>query len=712
MSKLQQTLRLTALSAALAGAYGSVQAQDAAAVSDLTKPSSSVSVGAGYWSDDRPHQGIYDGMRDKGSYGLFDAYIGKRDDETGTWFTLDARNLGLDTRELRADWLRQGKMGVFLEYSRIPRDNPYTFLTGVQGIGTTTQRVPTPSATTLTEVQLGTVRDLTTLGFNMNFGGGYDLRLSFRNEDKSGTRQWGRGGALEFAVEPIDSNTRQLDAVLSYIGKSFQLQGGYIGSWYTNANKIVDTANVNGVGVLSNQYFLSLPLDNQAHQLFANGGYNFTPSTRGTFKVSYTQATQDERIPTTDIAAVPKFAGAPTNLDGRIDTTLVQLGLTSRATKEFSWLANLRYYESAEKTPQVRIVEPAGGCGTCVDNTPLTFKTLSGKLEGTYRLQQGLSLIGGLELSDQDRVVPFGNLNASGVDNQRYVPWRTDVKETTYRLQLRRSLSDTVNGSVAYLHSKRDGSDYTQTNEAESNEINPIFIADRDRDRVRLMVDWAPAEALTLTFNAEGAKDKYGNSAARPYGLRDGTAANYSIDAAYSFTDQWQLTAWYGHDNTKANQFGQRAATGGAAAAEKEAQLEDTGDTLGAGLRGVLMPKLRVGVDVLYVKNVNKYPETLTLTGAGAQFPTSAPATAVGPLPDIKNELTRFKLYAVYALQKSSDIRVDYVHELWKTDDWSWMFADGSTFTYGSLTTDGTQVTQSPKQSSDYLGVRYTYRFQ
>ena len=59
----------------------------------------------------------------------------------------------------------------------------------------------------------------------------------------------------------------------------------------------------------------------------------------------------------------------------------------------------------------------------------------------------------------------------------------------------------------------------------------------------------------------------------------------------------------------------------------KEAQLEDTGDTFGVGLRGMLMAKLRGGLDLLYSKNVNRYPESLTLTGAGTLFPTR-PASA------------------------------------------------------------------------------------
>jgi MtrB/PioB family decaheme-associated outer membrane protein len=584
-------------------------------------------------------------------------------------------------------------------------------LTSVQGIGTTTQRVPTPSATTLGEINLGTVREAFGAGFSKIIGGGYDLRISARSEDKTGDRLWGRGGAAEFAAEPIDSNIRQLEAVLAYTGKAFQVQGGYYGSWYTNHNAMVDTANISPAGVTSNPFFLSLPLDNQAHQAFLNGGYNISDSTRATFKAAYTRVTQDEQIPVGP--GVPVFAGAPTHLDGRLDNTLLQAGLVSRMSSSFSWLANARYYASDEKTPQVRVIQTAATCPTCVDNTPLTFKTLTGKLEGTYRMAYGLSLIGGLEHAKQDRNVPFGNLNAAGLDAQRYVPFRADLDETTLRIEARRSLAETLNGRIAYLHSKRDGSEFTQAaaDAPQANLINPIHIADRDRDKVKLMLDWTPLQPLTLTFNVEYAKDEYGHSDARPFGLHEGTAAVFSLDAAYALSENWQLNAWYTRDQSEANQIAQRNANGGAAEAVKEANLEDIGDTIGLGLRGRLMAKLKAGLDVLYSRNVNKYPENLTLTGAGTLFPASGGVVAVGPLPDITNKMTRVNLHAIYALQKHSEVRFDYIYERWQTDDWSWMFANGTPFTYGA-TTDGTQVVQAPKQTSNFVGARYIYRFQ
>jgi MtrB/PioB family decaheme-associated outer membrane protein len=711
------TFKLTALAAALASAYGLAQAQEQdPAITELTKPESAVSLGIGYWSDDRPKLGTYDGMRDKGAYGLFDARINSRDDRTGTWFILDARNLGLDTRQLRADWLRQGDMGLFLEYNRLVRNEPNTVFTAVTGIGTTTQRAPTPSATILGPLNLGTVREGFGGGFNKIFGGGWDLRFSARSEDKTGDRLWGRGGAPEFAAEQIDSNIRQLEAALAYTGKAFQVEGGYYGSWYTNHNSLVDTANSTPAGVLSNQFFLSLPLDNEAHQLYVNGGYNFSDRTRGTFKLSYTRATQDEMIPVGQGVAVAPTA--PRSLGGRMDNTLAQIGLTQRTTNAFSWLASLRYYKTDEKTPEFRVIQSNPACPTatsCVDSTPLTYETVSGKLEGTFRFGQGWSVLGGVEYSTQDRQVPVGTIDpVTGVDLQRYVPWRTELDETTVRIEARRALSETLNGRIAYAHSKRDGSEFTRTNEVQSDLINPIYIADRDRDKVKLTLDWAPTQPLTLMFYVEYAKDDYGTTDARPYGLRDGTAAVYSIDAGYAISENWQISAWYTRDEAEANQFGQRNANSGASEAVKEANLKQIGDTFGAGVRGVLMPKLRGGLEMLFSKSVNRYPETITPTGAGTLFPSVAtpPASAVGPLPDITNKTTRVNLFGVYALQKNSDIRVDYIYERWQTDDWTWFFADRTTpFTYGT-TADGTQVVQAPKQTSNFLGVRYIYKFQ
>jgi MtrB/PioB family decaheme-associated outer membrane protein len=704
--KLFRTFKPTALSVAMAVAFGNAVAQDNTA-QELVSPDSTVSIGAGIWSGDRHQQGIYDGMREDKAYGLLDIDINKRDDATGTWLILNGRNLGLDTRELKAEWLRQGDIGASIEYSRTPRDNPLTFTTGLQGLGSANLTLSGAGASALPsrEVSLGTVRDLTQLGFYKSFSQVLDLKVSFKNEEKNGTRQWGLGSNPYFLAEPIDNTTRQFEAILNFTGEKLQLSGGYYGSWFDNGNSLV-SARINGVANSApsanpaNPTPLSLPLDNQSHQLFLNGGYAFTPTTRGTFKMSYGTATQDETLPVA-FNVIPR-AGSPTHLDGKINTTVAEVGLTSRPLPKLSLLANLRYQDVNDKTPVAQYIN-------AVYNTPHSITTKSGKVEATYRLPAGFSLTGGLDYKDQDRSAPTVGI--------LYVPFRKQIDETTYRLQLRRGLSETVNGSLAYLHSKRDGSSYVLPGDQYEDAINPLHIADRKRDKWRGMLDWSPTDKLSLQFAVEDARDKYQfNSAVsaapadQPQGVKHGSANLYSVDASYTFNEFWQVNAWYSLDVAKMKELGFRAASGGAANAQKIADLKETGDTFGLGLKGQISSKLKFGANLEFLKTFTRFDQAINPVGAGATFPTSGGVTEQ-PLSNITNKMTRLKIFAEYALNKSSDLRFDAIHERWHTNDWTWAFANGAPFVFGT-TVDGTMVTAKPIQSATFVGARYIYKFQ
>jgi len=721
MGTRQQTFRLTVLSASLLTMFQPVHAQDAT-VEELKKPDSFLSIGGGYWTKDRPQEGQYDGMQKGQGYGLFDFDLVKRDDQTGTWLTLRGRDLGLDTRELRGEWLRQGHMGAYLEYNRIPRESPYTFYTNLNGLGTATQTVPSgTTALGTSEVHPGTKRDIWDVGFYRNLMPGLEFRASFKNEEKDGYRNWGRGGAPEFVVEPINSTTRQFESKLQYNVGKLQLEGGYLGSWYdNNAGGYVDTRT--NPFAANTQYFLTLPLNNEAHQAFFNGGYNFTPTTRATFKVQYTHATAEENLATKSIPGL-SLASSPNNLGGEVNTTLAQIGFTSRPLKDLGVLANLRYYHTQEKTPQARYVWTGTGapnvdrCNidqTCVDNTPLSFKTWSGKLEANYRLPMDFNLIGGVERSDQDRTIPVGinSIDPSGVDRQRYVAFRANLDETTYRVQLRRPMGEMVTGSIAYLYSKRDGSDYSRTNESESDEINPMHIADRKRNRWRGTLDWTPVDRLSFTFNVEDARDDYTTSDSRPYGLTDGKAQLFSIDASYAINDKWSFNAYLSYDKSEANQRAIRAGSNTLTWLEKDGELQDKGFGFGLGIRGAVSEKIKVGADTQYIRTKSSFNEPVTVIPvAGAPNNVLYPAGVTGPLDDVENKLTRIRLFAAYAIQKNGELRFDAVYERYKTDDWTWQFANGNSFVYGA-TTDGTVVSQQPNQQSNFFSVRYIYKFQ
>jgi MtrB/PioB family decaheme-associated outer membrane protein len=592
---------------------------------------------------------------------------------------------------LKAGYEKQGDWGISVGYNQIPRVTPYLVNTGLRGIGTTSLTVAQPSIVpgSGTNYQLGTERDIVSLDFFKYFSPKLNLKVSFKNEDKDGTRHWGRGGQPEFAVEPIDSTTRQLEATLNYTDKDLQLSGGYYGSWYENANSLVDTLRAgDNPATLANHIYLSLPLDNEAHQVFLNGGYNFSPSTRGTFKVSYTHATQDEHLPTNDIAGLA-WSGAPSSLNGEVNTTLMQLGLTARPLPRLNVVANLRYHNVEDETPANEIIHTVSGTTvTSVHATPLSYETVSGKLEGTYNLDTGLNLVMGIDRSNQDRTVPVGLLNAAGEDTERYVPFRSELDETTYRLQLRRTLSDTLNGSLAFLRSERDGSAYSMAMYSEPGEgihedsIDPINIADRTRNKWRANINWMPSERVDLQFNFESSKDDYSG---HEYGLRDGSGRLFSVDAGFNLSPNWQLNTWLSHDQTKAFQTGWRQGSNNTATAtgnaelERDAHLKDVGKSFGLGLKGAINGTLKVGADLQWTRITSSIDQAFSVLPSAPSAVTGATTngtsvyaagTVAAQLPDIESTMTRLNLFAEYTLDKNADLRFDVVHTRWKSDDW------------------------------------------
>jgi MtrB/PioB family decaheme-associated outer membrane protein len=717
MKTTERVFRLSALSAALFAVYGAAIADDAE-IARLTKPESSASIGVGNWSGDRHQLGIYDGQRESGVYINAEVDLVNRDEQSGTSFTLRGRNLGLDTPEMRGEYLRQGDFGVSFEYGITRRDNPNTFVTGLQGIGTTSMTVSGPAGLfPKTNVTLGTEREATQVGIYKNLTSTLDLNVTFKNEDKTGTRHWGLGSQPYFVAEPINSTIQQMDFVLNHSGERLQVSGGYSGSFYRSHNDLV-TTRINRTAATNstsdpNPVPLTEPLDNQAHQLFVDAGYSFTPSTRATAKVSYTRATQDEDLPTWGLA-VPndRFVGTPSSLDGRIDTTLVQLGLTSRPLQKLSLLANVRYYDVDDKTPLKGFVgNNATGVAT-VHNTPHSIKTKSGKFEATYQLPAQINLAGGLEHSTQDRSFPAFEI-------ERFVPFRAELDETTYRLQLRRTMGETLNGSIGYAHSKRDGSDFELTEHFPSDLINPIHIADRERNKVRATFGWTPVDKLSVDAVAEASKDEYGHSATRIYGVREGTGRFYSLDANYALTENWSFSAWFSHDETKADQRNARwdRATD-AYEIDKTAHLRDEGDSVGVGTRGKVGSKVKLGADAQWTRNRSEFPTVIDPNGPGkALTPDPDPAVTIlpvtSPLPDVESKVIRLSLFGQYALDKQSDIRFDFIHERWQSNDWTYLNSTGAPFTYGGTSgIDGTIVLAPNKEISNFVGARYSYRFE
>lgn len=701
-TKKHMDFPLAAMAAALLSVYGSAwaQVQIDDEILDLTKPASSIGVGLGYTSSDAPRFGIYSDLNDEDAYALINIDINKLDVATGTWLKINGRNLGLETREMRFSHERQGDWAYYLDYSETPRYEPLTVRTAVTGIGSSNLRIPT-AATAGSEVGLKMKREAATLGFNKQLGGGFDVNVRLRNEEKNGARLWGRGdaasSAMEFMPEPINSTTQQLDATVGYTGERLHLNGGYYGSFYDNnhdALNIVGGTSAN----LRNHTLVGLPPDNEAHQLHFGGGYRFSATTKGTFKLSYARAAQN------DTFIAPTGAGA-NDLDARVDTTRVQFGITSRPMPKLSLLANVSMDDREDKTPVRRYVNSGvnltGSLYYLGYNEPRSIKTSTGKLEASYRLPMDMRVTGGFDYVEKKRDDFYA---------VRTTAYREKTEEASWRLLLQRSMSETVTGSVEYVKSDRHGSPYlpsTQWNFTTNRlvtpglqAITPIHLMDREREKIKLSVTWAPVEALSLQFSADEAYDNYDHRTAAAMGVRTGKVNNYAIDAAYAFADTWQATAWVSRNENKTDQAGGPMLANSAtpAATAWLAALRNTGKSFGIGLRGKPYERFDIGFDLSHSEIIDEYRIGLLSTGA---------ALATAPR-DVFTRQSRLKLFGTYAIEKNASIRLDYIYDRFHTSDWTWTtLTNPTTWTYR----DGTQVTQAPKQNVNFVGVTYIYRF-
>ena len=682
------------LIAAVAGfaTIAPAHAQEEEDLRRLTKPQSTVEAGVGVVSDDNLRFGQYTGLHEEGAYGLLGAHINRRSDTTGTWLRLRGRNLGLDSRELRFEHERQGNWGYFIDFSQTPRFSPYVIHTTLGGIDTEQQQ---EGALPARDLRLETRRDALALGLKKQLGAGFDAAASFRHEQKSGTRLYGQASS-RFLVDPIDYDTNQVEGSVGYTGERLQLVLGYYGTSFNNANNSVTLRN--NVGALVGTTPVALPPDNQSHQLSLSGGYSLTRTTRAMFKAAYGRITQEDTFFTTPLASVPR-----TNLGGKIDTTLLQAGLSSRPLPGLGLRADLRYEDRDDQTPVYVYTTPGATTTHNGQNEPRSFRNVIGKLEASYALPADFRVTGGLEREDRKR-------NTSPV---RSVSFRDETEETSYRLDLRRSLSETINGALTFVHSERQGSDWLvnvrNDGSVGSNLIHPLHLADRDRDKLRLSLDWTPSDPLSLQLVAESAQDDYSG---RTLGPREGKASFVSLDAAYTLSDKWQALAWTSRNDTRAEQ----STCLGAAATPPavpvptnigltcpttagngvwEARLRNVGDAVGVGLKGKPSGVLEVGGEISWSKDRGEFLQAAVTPGV------IAPA-----IPDAVYTISTLKLNARYALARNSGVRLQYIFDRFKADDWYW-----TGWVYADSGTPATTVSQDPVQNVHFLGASYYYQF-
>lgn len=711
-------------------------------------PDNSVSVGIGYSSgDDKDRQrfGLFNGLRKHDTNGMLDFNYSNRDSNTGRWMIFEGRNLFLDNRELGFTYRNLGDFRLKADYNEITRHDPRTINTSVSGIGTANPTVgflATPGSGTDQNLELK--RKGLGIDLSKRFGN-FELEVTFKNEDKTGARLNGYGltcsanyvaagicttaapTALLMLPEPVDSTIRQFDAKLNYLGEKLNLTGGYYGSFYTNSfgslNAVMPAAgspvgNLNG-GVVAGgwdaglrNYFqgpFALPPDSQAHQFYLSGNYKLTSHTKLNFKYSYTHATQNESFTGTGYgtALTPLPASGRNNLGGEINTTRAQVGFSSHPFTKLHVHGDFLYESRDNKTPiDVYNRYPLATTWTNGAMSPSKYEA---KLEANYRLPASFLLVGGVKWERENTGAWTPTNVAGGI-----TLLRQKMDTTGYRIELRKPMSETFTGSIAYLEDRREGAGpwlralgtggvvpasidcvTTVSIWCAYNRTGNVAYTQKDmqRQKVRLNGNWDVMERLNLqAFWDIGHEDYQGPTTS---GLNTVRFSNFSLDASYQLSDNWKINAFWNKNKRGIDT---------AHSTDYDANLIDTSTTYGIGFAGTPSANFKVGGDLMGIRDTLQYRMYPDISGGSA---AALRAQGFG-LPDVHYNLLRLKLYGEYTLNKASTIRLDYIYDRTYFDEWTWGAANGGApFLYSDNTTIGARQLQSV----NFIRASYVYKF-
>ncbi|HET8747237.1 MAG TPA: MtrB/PioB family decaheme-associated outer membrane protein [Ramlibacter sp.] len=692
---------------------------------------SSVSAGIGAVAGDRGDRlqfDQYSGLRpSQHVFGLFGADYYRRNDDTGVGVRFTASDLLTDNRELGLRWARQGDWAVRAEYGELVRRETVLFNSGIAGAGTTTPRIVTIAPGTGSDLDLATKRKGLGLGFTKVISPRLQFELSGRTEHKEGSRLFGigfacpsalaptctgsngvqTGSGVLFAPEPIDSDHHQVDARLSYAASKLRLSLGYYGSFYQNSfgslNPQIPGSLFNPVGtqlptsaglasILGNP--VALPPDNQAHHIDLTGAYLLSPTSTVNFKLARSRATQNDSFLGAGLAGAP--AGVD-DLGGKVTTTLAHAGFSARPMAKLSLQGNLRFEDRDDDTP-LALYNVEGT--TFYTNRQLPYRTTKGKLQANYQFTPQWRGSLGLGREQIDRGVFTPTSATAGVTAERQ---KTD--ETTYRAELRRQMTESVSGALAYEHSKRDGSNWLADNSGlgvtEVPDPNApgigfdrgVFmptLADRKRDKVRFLADWQPLDALSVQAALDVGTDRY--QAPGVYGVRESGMRQATVDFNYTISDAWGVNGFVAHGNQTIDQS--RPDQAFIAFKNRETHV-------GLGLTGKPTSKLELGANLSYLRDRATFAQRLDSTAPLADV---ALLEASGGLPAITFRQTVLRLSGKYTLDKQSALRAELAHYRTRWNDWAWG-SNGTPFVFS----DGTVGTRDLVQRVTLLRVVYTY---
>ncbi|MDX1488360.1 MAG: MtrB/PioB family decaheme-associated outer membrane protein, partial [Acidiferrobacterales bacterium] len=651
----------------------------------------------------------------------------------------------------------QGNYEVFIEYQQIPRTQFNDGRTPYIGAGGTDLTLPAgwdpgvcsqpavppcapgfptgganPSPTpqemslllpSLRSIEVETERQNIGAGVLKHLSRRWKMGVDFHHDTKEGIDTIGgafaaSGGNPKSIIlpEPIDYETNRISFFTEYVDKLSMFRFDYEFSSFSNNEATLRFRNpynarsgwAAGAAFPTGVGEFALEPDNLAHSFSLSAARTLGMTSRIAASLTHTRYQQDENfLPYTANPLLTVTTPLPRNsLDGEIATTIFDLSYTSRPMKKLDVAARYRFEYRDNDTPMDTFIYIAGDAenqpaGSPNDNARINLPYGSGnthkvKLDSGYRFLPSTKLSLGYEFEQKQR--KYSEVNK--------------LREHTVSSKLSSSPFESASGWIRYAHSFRNGSSYrdnllyllSHADPSGTFENDPrlrkYFIADRDRDEVRAVLNYIPDASYSVTLDGAFSLDDYDET---EIGITEVRMSNITLDLVIFPLENVSANFYATYENAVFEQdgcqwvgFGPQPCINAppAPADSWSTETDDRVFTVGVGADWQVNSKLGVGADVSFSRALTQ----VTTTG-GSNIVTQ-------PLPDVVSTWYSLGAHANYKVKKNLEARLSYAYEHLDTDDFS---VDGlSVNTLNDVITLGEA---SPNYRGHIIGVAFSYKF-
>lgn len=266
-------------------------------------------------------------------------------------------------------------------------------------------------------------------------------------------------------------------------------------------------------------------------------------------------------------------------------------------------------------------------------------------------------------------------------------------------------------------------------------------MADRNRDKVRSLVNWEATEKLSFQAGVDFNRDDYANSV---FGLKSARSSALNLEGTFAPTDDLSASFYYTYEDIRSKTAGDAYGSNSNASSvngftgitpvacyatilernlngkqdpclQWSTDMRDKVDTLGLTVRktGLVGGRLSLGGDLTYTKQTT---DIGVFGGSYVNNPLAvagAPAGTAGaffipaqPLPTVSVKIVSVQVTGQYQLDKSSSIGALYLFQRLSGMDWAY-----AGMQFGSGTNYLPTNEQFPAYNVHVVGVAYSYRF-